>query len=303
MEASQGLIEAVVLLALASAALATTERLRLPSIVGFLVVGAVAGPGGLGLVSEPDRVRSLAELGVVFLLFEIGLELPLERMRALWRPALVGGGFQVVISVAVVAWIAHATGMSWPTALVIGAGVAMSSTAIVLQLLTDEGQIDAPGGQMAVAVLLLQDLAIVPFLLVVPLMAGDSPEIGSLGLAVGRMGLALAFSIGALVWTTITWNLSRAGKLRAFERVMGDATANMLKRLEATETRMIEYRAAMESLVDQADELHMRAVRERKRVAQENVRAGTNSGVQQPFSNDRQGQLAQVRALFTSEGR
>ena len=77
MEVSHGLIEAVVLLALASAGLAATERLRLPSVVGFLVVGAIAGPGALGLVSDPDAVRELAELGVVFLLFEIGLELPL----------------------------------------------------------------------------------------------------------------------------------------------------------------------------------------------------------------------------------
>jgi len=216
LEATQGLVEAVVLLALAFAALATTERLRLPSIVGFLVVGAVAGPSGLGLVSDPDRVRSLAELGVVFLLFEIGLELPLERMRVLWRPSLVAGSFQVVASVAVVAGIAHATGMSWPTALVIGAGVAMSSTAIVLQLLSDEGQIDAPGGQMAVAVLLLQDLAIVPFLLVVPLMAGESREIGSLGFAVGRMGLALAF-VGLGAWYLVPRVLDRVAQSRSRE--------------------------------------------------------------------------------------
>ena len=84
MEVSHGLIEAVVLLALASAGLAATERLRLPSVVGFLVVGAIAGPGALGLVSDPDAVRELAELGVVFLLFEIGLELPLERARTLY---------------------------------------------------------------------------------------------------------------------------------------------------------------------------------------------------------------------------
>ena len=87
MEGAHGLVEAVLLLALASAGLAATERLRLPSVVGFLVVGAIAGPGMLGLVSDPDSVRELAELGVVFLLFEIGLELPIERMRVLWRPA------------------------------------------------------------------------------------------------------------------------------------------------------------------------------------------------------------------------
>ena len=149
MEASHGLIDAVVLLALASAGLAATERLRLPSVVGFLIVGAIAGPGMLGLVSEPDRVRELAELGVVFLLFEIGLELPIERVRMQWRSALLGGGFQVAVTLGLVAAAARAFGLDWPTALVIGAGVSMSSTAIVLRLLSDEGQIDSPGGQLS----------------------------------------------------------------------------------------------------------------------------------------------------------
>ena len=216
MEASSGLIEVVVLLALAAAALATTERLRLPSIVGFLIVGAVAGPGGLGLVAEPDRVRDLAEFGVVFLLFEIGLELPLERLRNLWRPVLVGGGFQVAASLAIVAWLAHASGLQWPTSLVIGAAVSMSSTAIVLRLLADEGQIDAPGGQLAVAVLLLQDLAIVPILLMVPLLAGGAGDLADLGVAIGKMGIALAV-VGFGVWFLVPRVLDRVAQSRSGE--------------------------------------------------------------------------------------
>lgn len=204
------------LLALASASLAATERLRLPSVVGFLFVGAIAGPGMLGLVSEPDRVRDLAELGVVFLLFEIGLELPLERLRLLWRPALLGGGFQVLVTLGVVAMIASAMGIAGPSAFVIGASVAMSSTAIVLRLLTDEGQIDAPGGQLAVAVLLLQDLAIVPFLLLVPLLAGESRGLGELGLAIGRMLAALAF-VGFSVWFLVPRVLDRVAQARDSE--------------------------------------------------------------------------------------
>lgn len=192
MEASQGLIDAVVLLSLASAGLAITERLRLPSVVGFLVVGAIAGPGMLGLVSDPERVRELAEIGVIFLLFEIGLELPLERVRALWRPALVGGGFQVAATLGAVACVAWAAGLSWPTALVVGAGVSMSSTSIVLRLLADEGQIDSPGGQLAVAMLLMQDLAIVPFLLFIPLFASETAQLSDVALVIGKMGVALA---------------------------------------------------------------------------------------------------------------
>ena len=216
MEASHGLIEAVVLLALASAGLAITERLRLPSVVGFLVVGAIAGPGMLGLVGEPDRVRDLAEIGVLFLLFEIGLELPLERVRTLWRPALIGGGFQVVVTLTAVAGAAHAFGLGWPAALVIGAGVSMSSTAIVLRLLADEGQIDAPGGQLAVAVLLMQDLAIVPFLLLIPLLAGGATNLSDVGLVFGRMAIALVF-VGFTVWFLVPRILDRVAQTRSGE--------------------------------------------------------------------------------------
>jgi CPA2 family monovalent cation:H+ antiporter-2 len=216
LEASHGLIEAVVLLALASAGLAMTERLRLPSVVGFLVVGAIAGPGMLGLVSEPDRVRDLAEIGVIFLLFEIGLELPIERFRTLWKAALVAGGFQVVVTLAAVAGVTHAFGLAWPAALVVGAGVSMSSTAIVLRLLTDEGQIDAPGGQLAVAILLMQDLAIVPFLLFIPLLAGDSTAVGEVVVAIGRMAGALAI-VGFGVWFLVPRILDRVAQTRSGE--------------------------------------------------------------------------------------
>ena len=95
---SELLFEMLLLLALTAAGLALFERLKLPSIAGFLAVGAVAGPGGLELVEEHERVRALAEIGVVFLLFEIGLELPLERLRILWRTALAAGSAQVRLS-------------------------------------------------------------------------------------------------------------------------------------------------------------------------------------------------------------
>lgn len=216
---ANGLIEAVILLALAAAALAATERLKLPSVVGFLIVGAMAGPGILGIIDEPDRVRDLAEIGVVFLLFEIGLELPLERVRILWRSALIGGGFQVAATLGVVACIVHALGLSWPGALVIGAGVSMSSTAVVLRLLSEEGQSNAPSGQLAVSVLLMQDLAIVPFLLFIPLLASEGPgglELRAIGSALVGMGAALAF-LGGGVWFLVPRILDRVAQTRSAE--------------------------------------------------------------------------------------
>jgi CPA2 family monovalent cation:H+ antiporter-2 len=187
------LIELLVLIAVAALGVATFERMRLPSIVGFLVIGALVGPGGLGLVDDPERVRSLAELGVVLLLFGIGLELPIERVRRLWRRALAAGGLQVLITLGCVASAAMILGIATRPAWVLGALVAMSSTALVMRLLSARGELETPQGQLSVGILLFQDLCIVPFLLAIPLLApkadGDS---ALLPLAIGRALLALA---------------------------------------------------------------------------------------------------------------
>ena len=187
------LLELLLLIAVAALGVAAFERVRLPSIVGFLVIGALVGPGGMGLIEDPERVRSLAELGVVLLLFEIGLELPIERVRRLWRRALAAGGLQVVLTLAIVAGTAMVLGIAARPAWVLGALVALSSTALVMRLLSDRGELDTPQGQLAVGILLFQDLCIVPFLLAVPLLAPTaSGDPGVLGFAVGRAVLALA---------------------------------------------------------------------------------------------------------------
>jgi CPA2 family monovalent cation:H+ antiporter-2 len=185
------LFEVLLLLALTAAGLALFERLRLPSIVGFLVVGAIAGPGGLQLVDEPERVRSLAEIGVVFLLFEIGLELPLDRLRMLWRTALVAGGAQVALTIAVVAIGGSALGLAPSASLVLGGVIAMSSTALAMRLLVAQGSVDAPHGRLSVAILVLQDLAIVPFLLAIPLLGETGGGLREIALAIARMAVAL----------------------------------------------------------------------------------------------------------------
>ncbi len=197
MDASGFLIELLLLIALAAAGVALFEKLRLPAIVGFLTIGALVGPGGFGLVPETERVRALAELGVVFLLFEIGLELPLERVRRLWRRALAAGGLQVAVTVAVVWAGGVAAGLAPEPAFVMGGLVAMSSTALVMRILSDRGTVDAPHGQLAVGILLFQDLCIVPLLLVVPLLAASgSGELATVAFQVGRSVLALiAFAL------------------------------------------------------------------------------------------------------------
>ncbi|MFP8876906.1 MAG: cation:proton antiporter [Myxococcota bacterium] len=191
------LVELLLLVAIAALGVALADRLRLPSIVGFLALGALVGPHALGLVDDPERVRKLAELGVVFLLFEIGLELPVARLRSFLREAMTAGGLQVALTLALGAAAAAALGVPARSAWVVGALIAMSSTALVMGLLSDRGEVDAPHGQLATGILLFQDLCIVPFLLAVPLFAasqasGWQPVSWALLRAVLALGLLFA---------------------------------------------------------------------------------------------------------------
>jgi len=209
------LIELLLLIALATLGLAVFERLGLPSIVGFLTIGALVGPGGFGLVPERESVRSLAELGVVFLLFEIGLELPLDRVRRLWRQALMAGGLQVLVTLAAATASAMALGLGWRQSLVMGGLVAMSSTALVIGILSERGEVDAPHGQLAVGILLFQDLCIVPFLLMVPILAApDAADLGPVLLGLGGSVVALgAFYFAARL--VLPQLLERAARSRS----------------------------------------------------------------------------------------
>jgi CPA2 family monovalent cation:H+ antiporter-2 len=207
--------ELLLLIAIAALGVALFERLRLPAVVGFLVMGAAVGPGGLGLVADPERVRGLAEFGVVFLLFEIGLELPVDRLRRLWRSALVGGGLQVGVTLGGAAALAAALGLDWPTALVLGALVAMSSTALVMRLLAERGEVDAPHGRIAVGMLIFQDLCVVPFLLAVPILAADA-SVGTehVALEVVRALAALA-ALFVVARFVLPFVLERAARSRS----------------------------------------------------------------------------------------
>ena len=225
------LTELLFLLAAATAGVVLFERLRLPAIAGFLVVGALVGPGGLGLIDDVERVTALAELGVVFLLFEIGLELPIDRLRRLWRPAIVAGGLQVALTLGCVGAVATALGLDLRAAVVFGALVAMSSTALVMRVLSERGEIDSPHGQLAVGILLFQDLCVVPFLLAVPILAaGDDARPMDVAFAVGRAIVALAVFGGAARFLLPTL-LDRVARMRsreiftmvAFLAVMGSA--------------------------------------------------------------------------------
>jgi monovalent cation:proton antiporter-2 (CPA2) family protein len=165
-----GIREALLFLAVVVIAVPLFKRLGLGSVLGYLVAGVLIGPHGLGLIRDTEEVGHLAELGVVLLLFLIGLELQPHRLWELRTRVFGVGGAQVALSGALLALGALALGLSWQAALVAGLGLSLSSTAFALQLLGERNQLATPMGQTAFGILLFQDLAVIPLLAVLPLL-------------------------------------------------------------------------------------------------------------------------------------
>ncbi len=163
-----------VLLAATVVAVPLFRRFKLSAVLGYLAAGVVIGPWGLGLFEDVESILHFAEFGVVLLLFVIGLELQPSRLRVMRRAIFGGGGLQVAVTTAVLAAAARALGMPWPAALVIAFALSLSSTALILQVLAERGELTTRHGRAAFATLLFQDLAIMPALVVLPLVGGSS---------------------------------------------------------------------------------------------------------------------------------
>jgi monovalent cation:proton antiporter-2 (CPA2) family protein len=164
----------VALLGAATIAVPLTRRFGLGSVLGYLLAGVAIGPSTLGLVSDIEQIAHIAELGVVMLLFLIGLEVRPRRLWVMRQAVFALGSAQVILSAAVLAFLAHLVGLDWPGAMVLGAGLALSSTAIVLPMLAESELLPSRAGRDAFAVLLFQDLAFIPLVALVPLLAQQS---------------------------------------------------------------------------------------------------------------------------------
>jgi len=188
------LTQVLVLLAAALLVVALARRLGLPAILGYLAVGTLLGPFAFGFIDGSATTRLLAELGVVFLLFTLGLEFSWPRMVAMRREVFGLGFAQVAGTTSLVSVVAAAIGVAWPTAIVIGGAVSMSSTAIILQQLTEQSELNRTHGRIAFSVLLFQDLAVVPFLVLAGVLsvAGGEFSMGRIGVSVGLGVLAVA---------------------------------------------------------------------------------------------------------------
>jgi len=191
METHGFLQQAIVYLMAGVIAVPIFRRLGLGSVLGYLIAGVAIGPWGLRLISDPQTVLQFSELGVVLLLFLIGLELNAQRVWAMRRAIFGLGSVQVVATIAAVTAIAVALGQPLAIGLVAGMGIAMSSTAIGLATLGEKNLLPTPGGQASFAVLLFQDLAVIPLLLAIAVLAGEAAEFAWLDLA-KAVGLIVA---------------------------------------------------------------------------------------------------------------
>jgi CPA2 family monovalent cation:H+ antiporter-2 len=204
--------QAVTLLGASIVVLLVCHRLRVPPVVGLLLTGMLIGPSGLGLLQDVAAVETSAEIGVVFLLFAIGLEFSLERLQEIRRPFFVGGPVQAAATTVATALLAVAFGVEPRRAVFFGFLVALSSTAVVLKLYAQRQELDAPQGKLVLGVLLFQDFLIVPMIVLTPVLAGRvEASAGAIALRFGGGVLAVAtvFVVARYLMPRLLYHLVR----------------------------------------------------------------------------------------------
>ena len=183
----------LILLAVAVGVVVLCRILRLPAMLGYLMVGILIGPHALGWIPDAPETRHIAEFGVVFLMFSIGLEFSLARLRSMQRLVFGLGTAQVAATIVLVMLTSLFFGLDWRAGLALGGVLAMSSTAIVSKMLVERAELNLPHGQKIIGVLLFQDLAVVPLLIIIPALASSEQSIYlTLGLALFKASVVLA---------------------------------------------------------------------------------------------------------------
>ncbi len=183
----------LILLAVAVGVVVLCRILRLPAMLGYLIVGILIGPHALGWIPDAPETRHLAEFGVVFLMFSIGLEFSLARLRIMQRVVFGLGAAQVLSTIFLVMLTSLLLGLDWRAGLALGGVMAMSSTAIVSKMLVERAELNTPHGQNIMGVLLFQDLAVVPLIIIIPALASSEPNLYStLGFALLKAAVVLA---------------------------------------------------------------------------------------------------------------
>jgi len=187
--------DVIVILSLSVLVVLVFHRFKLPSIIGFLATGILIGPNGFSLIHATHEVEILAEIGVILLLFVIGLELSLKQLIAIRRTVFIGGSIQVGCTILATVIVLLLFQIPWETAVFIGFLLSLSSTAVVLRILQEKNEINAPHGRIALGVLIFQDIVVVPMMLITPIMAGKSDNV------MLEIGLLLLKTAGVLFIT------------------------------------------------------------------------------------------------------
>ncbi|QLG87031.1 cation:proton antiporter [Chitinibacter bivalviorum] len=185
------------LLATAVLTVVLCRKIKLPPMLGYLVIGIFIGPHALGIIPSSEEAIHLAEFGVVFLMFTLGLEFNLAKLKAMRRIVFGLGLSQVLSVLALVGGGVMLLGLSWQVGLALGAAMAMSSTAMVSKLLTDRNELNAPHGQNAFGILLFQDLAVVPFLIMIPVLSQPAEQLAA---SLGFAALKIIAVLTLLLW-------------------------------------------------------------------------------------------------------
>ena len=165
-----------------------SQAFRLPSIVSFLVIGMLAGPYGFGLISDESSIETVGEIGIMLLLFTIGLEFSFDKLLRSWRIVIIGGLIQLCTTIVAITFVAYFLGVPFSAAVVFGFIISLSSTAIVMKILQERREVDTLQGRTLFGILIFQDLAIIPMLLITPIFMGSSgPDLDALPLGVAKV--------------------------------------------------------------------------------------------------------------------
>lgn len=176
------------------------HKLKIPSLVGFLVAGVIIGPHGVGLVKDTYAVESLAEIGVILLLFTIGIEFSLAKLARMKKAIIIGGVSQVFLTIGLSAAAAYLANRNMNQSVFFGFLIALSSTAIVLKMLADKGETDSPHGRIMVGILIFQDLCVVPLMLFIPILSNEGITLMEVAVKMGQAVFIIAGSLLSARW-------------------------------------------------------------------------------------------------------
>lgn len=204
----------VIIFAFSTAVNYLFTKIRIPTIIGYLLTGIVAGPSLLGIIHSPHEIEFMAEIGIILLMFTIGLEFSLNHLIKIRNIVFFGGFIQLVFTAGVTAFFARMYDMSWGAATFIGFLTALSSTALVLKILQERGEVTSNYGRTVVGILIFQDIILIPLILLTPMLGGQTSDIGAKLLGMGSKTLFIM----ALVYVGNRWIMPRVLHLIALTK-------------------------------------------------------------------------------------